>query len=111
VALIQDLGAGKQLMVETHWGGLGGGLGGWRISRPAIYFVCMLVFGGLFVLVGTRSLETPHGGSASGQAGASQPSKTEAKKDVPDAKAGEIKKDEARKDEDKKEEREKGKSE
>lgn len=33
--------------VETSWGGLGGGLGGWRISPAVLYLVAALVFGGM----------------------------------------------------------------
>ncbi|MCB9745795.1 MAG: hypothetical protein H6740_24685, partial [Alphaproteobacteria bacterium] len=33
--------------LETHWGGLGGGLGGWRASPSLIYLVGALWFGGL----------------------------------------------------------------
>jgi hypothetical protein len=29
----------KGLSFQSYWGGLGGGLGGWRISRPVVYLV------------------------------------------------------------------------
>jgi uncharacterized membrane protein YidH (DUF202 family) len=34
---------------ETHWGGLGGGMGGWRASRAVILFMLLLVFAGATV--------------------------------------------------------------
>jgi hypothetical protein len=36
------------VQVETHWGGFGGGMGGWRLSPTLAYLVAALVFGGLF---------------------------------------------------------------
>lgn len=37
------------MFMESHWGGLGGGLGGWRISRSATYFVVMAASTALLV--------------------------------------------------------------
>lgn len=37
--------------VETHWGGLGGGLGGWRVAPAFVYLVGALAFGSLLVAV------------------------------------------------------------
>ena len=45
--LIRSLDNGDYLGVESHWGGLGGGVGGWRISTPVIYLVCVVSFGAL----------------------------------------------------------------
>ena len=42
---------GSALEVESHWGGFGGGLGGWRFSRSLSYLLAALAFGGL--LTGT----------------------------------------------------------
>jgi hypothetical protein len=36
------------VQIETHWGGFGGGMGGWRLSPTLAYLVAALVFGGLF---------------------------------------------------------------
>ena len=37
---------------ETNWGGLGGGLGGWRFSASLIYLICAFVVGTVvFVLI------------------------------------------------------------
>jgi len=42
--------AGKPaLWVETHWGGLGGGLGGWHLSPALGYLILTAVIGGLLV--------------------------------------------------------------
>lgn len=45
--LIGSLESGDSLSVESHWGGLGGGVGGWRISRAAVYLICTVTFGAL----------------------------------------------------------------
>jgi hypothetical protein len=37
------------LWLETHWGGLGGGLGGWRVSNALVYLVLLGLLGGLAV--------------------------------------------------------------
>lgn len=34
--------------VEAHWGGFGGGLGGWRLSPALMYLLAIVFFGGLF---------------------------------------------------------------
>jgi hypothetical protein len=50
---------GETFGVESHWGGLGGGVGGWRISAPLGYFVCAVTFGALMGLaVSLYSVET-----------------------------------------------------
>ncbi|MCB9765067.1 MAG: hypothetical protein H6739_35160 [Alphaproteobacteria bacterium] len=41
--------------LESHWGGLGGGLGGWRISPSLVYLLGALWFGGMLVVVAERS--------------------------------------------------------
>lgn len=48
--------------LETHWGGLGGGLGGWRASPALIYLVGALWFGGL--LAYTAQGDAPAAGDA-----------------------------------------------
>ena len=35
--------------IETHWGGFGGGLGGWTFSRAIIYLIVAIVFGTLLM--------------------------------------------------------------
>jgi hypothetical protein len=36
---------------ETNWGGLGGGLGGWRFSASLIYLICAFVVGSVVLFV------------------------------------------------------------
>src|SRR4029450_7897614 len=36
--------------VESHWGGIGGGLGGWRVSASLTYRAAAAVFGVLFAI-------------------------------------------------------------
>jgi len=36
--------------VETHWGGLGGGIGGWRMSQSLTYLAAATAFGILFAV-------------------------------------------------------------
>jgi hypothetical protein len=40
--------------VESHWGGLGGGLSGWQISLSLTYFIGSVIFGVLFSLLVVR---------------------------------------------------------
>jgi hypothetical protein len=37
--------------IESHWGGFGGGLGGWRISPSLAYLIGAIAFGALFTTV------------------------------------------------------------
>lgn len=48
VGLIQR---GVPLQVESHWGGIGGGLGGWRLSSALTYLLVAILFGGIFVML------------------------------------------------------------
>lgn len=36
---------------ETNWGGIGGGLGGWRFSASLIYLICFFVAGAVVLVV------------------------------------------------------------
>jgi hypothetical protein len=49
--------------IETHWGGYGGGLGGWRVSPALVLLIAALAFGGMLcmALVGVAgtSAKTP----------------------------------------------------
>jgi hypothetical protein len=38
-ALIRSLSRGESVSVESHWGGLGGGIAGWRLSAPLVYLL------------------------------------------------------------------------
>jgi hypothetical protein len=39
------------LSFESHWGGLGGGVGGWRMSESLTYLMATIVFGVLFLVL------------------------------------------------------------
>jgi hypothetical protein len=42
--------------IESHWGGFGGGLEGWRLSRSVVFLLASLLFGALLALVAFGSL-------------------------------------------------------
>jgi hypothetical protein len=46
----QSLERGSRPRFETHWGGLGGGVGGWQITASMSYLIAALAFGTLFSL-------------------------------------------------------------
>lgn len=52
---------GDELKIEYHWGGLGGGLGGWRISKSLGFLFAAFALGGLLAVavVGTRTGTPP----------------------------------------------------
>ncbi|HEX3279923.1 MAG TPA: hypothetical protein VHR36_01720 [Pyrinomonadaceae bacterium] len=39
IVFVRALHRGEGVAIETHWGGLGGGLGGFRLSTPLIYLL------------------------------------------------------------------------
>jgi hypothetical protein len=41
--LVGALSGGEVVEMETHWGGLGGGLGGWKLSRPLSQLLAVVV--------------------------------------------------------------------
>jgi hypothetical protein len=49
------------LWMESHWGGLGGGLGGWRVSNAFVYLVVFAFFGGL--AIAAISMAPPYPGT------------------------------------------------
>lgn len=52
IALLAELASGRGLEVESHWGGLGGSLGGWSISAPVVALLIVLAcLGGMVALV------------------------------------------------------------
>jgi uncharacterized membrane protein len=53
LALIAELASGKGVDVESHWGGLGGALGGWSISSPVVMVLLLLASLGGMVAIGT----------------------------------------------------------
>jgi hypothetical protein len=54
-ALGRALARGESVMVESHWGGIGGGSGGWRVSTPLIYLLGLLILGAIAFGVGWRN--------------------------------------------------------
>jgi hypothetical protein len=64
--LTRSLEAGETLGLESHWGGLGGGVGGWRISRPVGYLFCVMTFGALAAVAVSRYPDPPPSESAGG---------------------------------------------
>ncbi len=52
---------GQPMEIRTHWGGLGGGLGGWRISMPLICLIAAISFGAMATAVNLPLLPSPNG--------------------------------------------------
>jgi hypothetical protein len=48
--LLSELRAGDRLSIESHWGGFGNGLGGWRLSSSLVYLVAAISFGIIFAV-------------------------------------------------------------
>jgi hypothetical protein len=46
-------------VVESHWGGFGGGLGGWRVSPAILYLTVAVCFGALLTTVTLRLVRSP----------------------------------------------------
>jgi hypothetical protein len=42
--------------IETHWGGLGGDLGGWRFSESLIYLAASILFTTIFTVAAMNTL-------------------------------------------------------
>lgn len=57
---IREIERGRPIQIETHWGGLGGGFGGWRISPSLTYFLAALLFGLLLAMVITSMVNTAY---------------------------------------------------
>ena len=52
VTLLFELASGKDVGIESHWGGLGGSLGGWSLSSPIVALLIVLsCLGGIVALV------------------------------------------------------------
>jgi hypothetical protein len=49
--LIGALSSGDVPRIESHWGGIGGGLGGWEFSRAMVYLLASVCFAVLMVAV------------------------------------------------------------
>jgi hypothetical protein len=50
ILFVRALERGVTLQVESHWGGLGSGLGGWRMSSSLTYLLVATAFGMLFAV-------------------------------------------------------------
>lgn len=55
---VTEIFRGEPPAVESHWGGFGGGLGGWRISSSLAYLLAALFLGGLFGALTLTGLES-----------------------------------------------------
>lgn len=53
VGFTREIERGEWPRIETSWGGLGGGLGGWRMSPALACLLGALVFGGVFAASAT----------------------------------------------------------
>jgi hypothetical protein len=50
--VLEDLARGKSISVDSNWGGLGGGLGGWRLSPTTTTLLITLTFLGATMAAG-----------------------------------------------------------
>jgi hypothetical protein len=66
-AVLEQLRQNEGLSFESHWGGLGGNLGGWRLSTSVVLVLLLLVFAAATVSV---ALAPPAGGAADRKAAA-----------------------------------------
>ncbi|MFZ1010731.1 MAG: hypothetical protein WAN65_28080 [Candidatus Sulfotelmatobacter sp.] len=68
-ALIHSLSRGEAVSVDSHWGGLGGGIAGWRLSAPLVYLLgiafLLAVSSALAWRVFTASAPSPQAGQQS----------------------------------------------
>ncbi len=49
--LVWDMLSGRDVIVESHWGGFGGGVGGTRLSRTLVLTVLLLLTGGMLTVL------------------------------------------------------------
>lgn len=93
--LVRSLDRGERASFESAWGGLGGGLGGWRLTTPLVYLVATAVFGILLMVVAVQELppgragETPVTAEDEQQEGGGEASPGEGEADGEDGDAGE----------------------
>jgi hypothetical protein len=45
---VRTIEGGERIEFQSHWGGLGGGLGGWRVSRPLVFLLTTALTFALF---------------------------------------------------------------
>jgi len=49
----------EEIGVNSHWGGFGGGLGGWHAAPSLFYFVGAILFGAMLTILASGSSITP----------------------------------------------------
>jgi hypothetical protein len=75
----------KEIGVQSHWGGFGGGLGGWRAAPSLFYFVGAVLFGVMLtVLASGTSISLPTTFGASSDAAARKAANDTTKKGAAD---------------------------
>jgi hypothetical protein len=70
---VQRLEQGGPPEIETHWGGIGGGLGGWRMSRSLGYLLVALGLSALFTFFLLRFDATGRAERPPGKTGVTTP--------------------------------------
>lgn len=68
--LVQSLQSGGRVEIESHWGGFGSGLGGWRFSTTLVYFVAAIFFAGLLTTTIWMVVKVPVESAGGAKAGA-----------------------------------------
>lgn len=71
------------LWFDSHWGGLGGGMGGWRVSRQAVLVFLLLVFASATVAIAVWDGAPLRNTTTQGSPGASPPPAALPKAPVP----------------------------
>lgn len=68
------LNQGEGVAIESHWGGLGGGIGGWRLSAPLIYLLGIVFLLGVSATLAWRVFPPPREAAGASPASTSSPS-------------------------------------
>ncbi len=66
--------------LDTNWGGLGGGLGGWRCSSSLVYLICSFVLGAVLIVAFLNQSLPSSGLGGTGNAVTTSPAGTSEKK-------------------------------
>jgi hypothetical protein len=67
IALIRSLSRGESVSVDSHWGGLGGGIAGWRLSAPLVYLLGIAFLLAVSSVLAWRVFPVPPADSPPGQ--------------------------------------------
>ena len=59
--------------VETHWGGLGGGAGGWRLSPALLYLFLAVVMASMLTVIATGAISRADAGTTPAASATSAP--------------------------------------